>query len=100
MYVSANMRRARSFHDDTSLLVHAFQVDSGVSHQPMSDAETMEGAVQRARNALREDPEASYAVGLEGGAQKVGERWFECGWIAVVDRAVGVRVSRVCACVR
>jgi non-canonical (house-cleaning) NTP pyrophosphatase len=26
-------------------------------------------------------------VGLEGGVQKIGEKWFESGWIVVVDRA-------------
>ncbi len=54
----------------------------------MSDAETMDGAIQRARNALREDPLATYAVGLEGGVQKIGDNWYESGWIAVIDRNV------------
>jgi hypothetical protein len=32
----------------------------------------------------------SIGVGLEGGVQKVGDKWFESGWIAVVDRHVGL----------
>ena len=48
----------------------------------------MEGALQRARQALRQDSLATYAVGLEGGVQKIGDHWFESGWIAVVDRNV------------
>ena len=79
------------------LCVFDDKVVSGVANQPMSDAETMEGALNRARNALRADDSAHYGsirniryilgVGLEGGVQKIGNCWFESGWIAIVDRS-------------
>ena len=27
-------------------------------------------------------------IGLEGGVNKIGDKWFECGWIAVIDKDV------------
>ena len=59
-------------------------VESGVSDQPMSDEESIAGARNRARRA-RAARDADYGVGLEGGLHKIGEDFFDCGWIAVVD---------------
>lgn len=61
-------------------------VPSGVSAQPMSDAEAITGASHRAAAALAASPGAVYGVGLEGGLHRVGTAWFDCGWIVVVDR--------------
>jgi inosine/xanthosine triphosphatase len=79
-----------------------YSVSSGVSDQPMGDAETRLGAENRARSAFAAHMAAtggppSYAVGLEGGvlieaAEKTGEVGFggnpslQCfAWIAVFD---------------
>ena len=44
---------------------------SGVSAQPMSDQETLRGALNRAQSARDVSPSSDFAVGLEAG----------CGWI-------------------
>ena len=74
-------------------LLQPCSADSSVSDQPMSVAETMEGATNRAHAALahaaaRGAP-ADYGVGIEGGLERVGERWFEAGWVAVVRASDG-----------
>lgn len=69
------------------------EVSSGVADQPMSDEETIEGAVNRAKAALEIIPEAEYGVGLEGGLQQVGNYWFDCGWVAVVSRQGDVGIG-------
>jgi inosine/xanthosine triphosphatase len=69
---------------DTVSDVIGVVVISGVSAQPMSDIESIKGAINRAKKSITE-VEADYGVGLEGGLQKIGERWFDCGWIAVID---------------
>lgn len=51
----------------------------------MSDEETMKGAANRAQAALAKHPEARYGVGLEGGIQKTGDRYFESCWVVVAD---------------
>jgi inosine/xanthosine triphosphatase len=42
-------------------------VPSGVSDQPLSEAETIEGAIHRAKRVLQAFPEADIGLGLEGG---------------------------------
>ncbi|MEM9290142.1 MAG: inosine/xanthosine triphosphatase [Acidobacteriota bacterium] len=49
------------------LTLRSMAVPSGVSDQPMGDAETRRGAENRARSLARAIPGASYWVGLEGG---------------------------------
>ena len=57
---------------------------------PFSAQETMQGAINRAKAAMQvavtQHIVADYAIGLEGGLESVGERWFESGWIAVVNK--------------
>lgn len=61
------------------------KVSSGVSDQPMSDKEAIKGATNRARRALKSTG-ADFGVGLEGGVNKIGSRWFDCGWMVVTDK--------------
>lgn len=70
---------------ETSWEVEAVKVGSGVSKQPLSDEEAIRGARNRAQRA-REQSQADYGVGLEGGLQKIGDHYFDCGWIVVVTR--------------
>ena len=62
--------------------VEGVDVPSGVSQMPMSDAECLEGARNRAR-AARDALAADLGVGLEGGAQRQGDALLLTGWAAV-----------------
>lgn len=64
--------------------VEGVDVKSGVSSQPMSDDESIRGAKNRAQKALKK-LKADYGVGLEGGLHKINDKWFDCGWIVVID---------------
>jgi len=59
-------------------------VPSGVSEMPMSDAEAIRGARNRAL-AAKAALGADLGVGLEGGVQLGDGRLLLCGWVAVVD---------------
>ncbi len=61
-------------------------VATGVSEQPISEAETIAGAKNRALAALNSDPASEYGVGLEGGVTEVDGNLFECAWVGVVRR--------------
>lgn len=61
------------------------EVESGVSSQPMSEAESIQGALQRAKLALK-NTGADYGVGLEGGLHQLSDLWFDSGWIVVCDK--------------
>lgn len=58
-------------------------VPSGVAAQPMSRAETIQGAENRAANALATCPDADYAVGIEGGIERVNGRLEVFAWVIV-----------------
>lgn len=101
----------RGGHVQSKRAAHArgCQVPSGVSAQPMTDEETLRGAMQRAQAVLDADPIVDYGtgyaftdphgltmrrhdgatgIGIEGGVQEVGGRWLECGFVVVIDRHV------------
>ncbi|RFU66259.1 DUF84 family protein [Peribacillus glennii] len=74
------------------------KASSGVSEQPFSDEETVEGASNRARNCLGES-DAQIGIGLEGGVVQTKYGLFLCNWGALADRegnlfiAGGARVA-------
>ena len=87
----------RQYYPDCEVVGVA--VASGVSAQPTSEKETMNGARQRAYAALESDPGAEYGVGLEGGVTDIDPttpnwtgmrgargKMFECAWVCVVKR--------------
>ena len=57
-------------------------VPSGVSEQPFSDAETRQGAINRAVNAM-EGTGADLSFGLEGGVYELDGAMYCCNWGAV-----------------
>ncbi len=61
-------------------------VATGVSEQPISEAETIAGAKNRALAALNSDPASEYGVGLEGGVTEVDGELFECAWAAIITK--------------
>jgi inosine/xanthosine triphosphatase len=68
-------------------------VPSGVSEQPMTEAETIEGAIHRARQVLSRVPEAQIGLGLEGGLtfdERYTNRWYLISVCAAWD---GERLS-------
>lgn len=65
--------------------VIGIKVNHGITDQPMSDRESIQGAKNRSRRALKKLG-ADFGVGLEGGLQKIGKLWFDCGWAVVVDK--------------
>ena len=69
-----------------TITLHGVAVPSGVSDQPGSDLETRQGAIQRAQNARKAEPDADFWVGLEGGIDTFGEQLMAFAWMAVLDR--------------
>lgn len=64
--------------------VTAVSVPTGVSEMPMTDAETIVGARNRAI-AARDQIEANLGIGLEGGVHPNGEGLILHGWVVIVD---------------
>lgn len=73
--------------------IKTIDVKSGVSNQPVSNRETKQGSLNRARKALRLFPDADFALGIEIGYhpnQQGNYRMF-C-WTSLVDKN-GKRIS-------
>jgi len=60
-------------------------VNSGVAHQPMTDAETLSGARNRAANAKRARPDADHWVGIEGGVDLIGTGMHAFAWVVILS---------------
>lgn len=84
--IEATRRAFEALWPEEKWEISGTDVSSGVSSQPMSDEESIRGARNRARHALKTTG-VDYGVGLEGGLHKIGKHYFDCGWIVVVDRA-------------
>jgi len=67
------------FKDDTVLSI---SVPSDVSNQPLTDDETMRGAMNRAYHS-RTESKADMGIGLEGGVIISGEKLLLCNWGAL-----------------
>jgi inosine/xanthosine triphosphatase len=60
------------------------KVSSGVADQPMTNKESVKGATNRAKSAIKA-LNADFGVGLEGGIEKIGSVWLEWGYMAVIN---------------
>ncbi|WP_192820389.1 inosine/xanthosine triphosphatase [Rufibacter sp. LB8] len=59
------------------------EVPSGVADQPMTDQETLQGALNRVENAFTQRPEADFWIGLEGGVEQVHHELASFAWVVV-----------------
>lgn len=62
------------------------EVKSNVAEQPRSEKETVTGAENRAKAALKSEDEALYGVGIEGGYTDKDGHPMECAWVAIAHR--------------
>ena len=65
--------------------IEGVSVESGVSDQPMTDAETKTGAQNRAKNAKRKINDASFWVGIEGGSCASENGLTAFAWIVILS---------------
>lgn len=75
---------ARTFPED-AFAIRTVSVPSGVSHQPRSDQETLQGALTRARNAAEAVPSGDFWMGIEGGVAELGGEMAAFAWIVVLS---------------
>jgi inosine/xanthosine triphosphatase len=75
-----------SFSEST-FSARGVSVSSGIADQPMSDAETLQGALNRTRAARAAAPEADYWVGIEGGCEDQYGHLWAFAWVVVIDCA-------------
>jgi inosine/xanthosine triphosphatase len=65
--------------------IQGISVPSNVSDQPMSDAETYTGAINRVKNAKQVSPNADFYVGIEGGIEPVNDEMMAFAWVVILS---------------
>jgi inosine/xanthosine triphosphatase len=68
--------------------IEMVSVPSGVSEQPASNQETLQGALNRARAAADMVTRADYWVGIEGGIEDYGVEMAAFAWIVVQSKSL------------
>lgn len=71
--------------------VEGRDLPSGVADQPMSDAETLQGALNRARRAREAVPQAQLWLGIEGGIEEIDGRLRCFAWVQMLTRELSGR---------
>ena len=61
-------------------------ISSDISDQPMSDKETLKGAINRSNNAKLECIDADYWIGIEGGVEKIDNEMQVFAWIYIQSK--------------
>lgn len=74
--------------------IEGVSLPSGVSDQPMSDAETQQGAATRTRNARMAYPDADYCIGIEGGIEEKDGDMETFAWVVVAGKTGAVGKGR------
>jgi len=62
---------------------NGLEVSSDVRDQPLSDSETLQGAINRSNNAKSKNSDADYWVGIEGGVDKKDNQMEVFAWIFI-----------------
>lgn len=70
---------------EAHLDIRGIKVPSGVPDQPRGDAETRQGALNRALNARNAEPTADYWVGIEGGIGPGSQGHMAFAWMVVLS---------------
>lgn len=63
--------------------VEGIEVESGVSVQPLTDAETLAGARNRVKEARKAIYDAHFWIGIEGGLQAVDNGLTAFAWVVI-----------------
>src|SRR5215472_8575036 len=86
--IAATLAGFRSMFPDEEFEATGVSVPSGVANQPFSDAETLQGALNRANAAYYHDQNADFWVGIEGGVEDKGSEMEAFAWVVVRSRAL------------
>jgi inosine/xanthosine triphosphatase len=84
--IRAALEGFRRMFPDQAFEARGVAVPSGVSHQPLSDLETLQGALNRSAAAQAADPAADFWVGIEGGCEVMDDELAVFAWAVVRSR--------------
>lgn len=71
---------------ERSCVTQGVSVPSGVADQPMSEAETLLGAENRAAASRKAHPDADFWFGVEGGIAEINDELSVFAWIVALSK--------------
>ncbi|MDP3726636.1 MAG: inosine/xanthosine triphosphatase [bacterium] len=92
--INAALSGFQKMFPDHTFDIEGVSVASGVSNQPQSDAETLQGAHQRVEHARIQYPNADFWVGIEGGIEHKNKEMEAFAWIVVHAKEGGASKGR------
>ena len=92
--VASALAGFQTMFPDRSFAAEGFAAESGVSDQPMSSDETLQGANNRANQLTSLAAKSNFFVGMEGGIEIIDTRWFASAWMVVLDNQGGRSESK------
>ncbi|OKL40379.1 inosine/xanthosine triphosphatase [Pontibacter flavimaris] len=84
--VNAALDGLQRMFPEAEFILESVSVPSGVADQPMTEQETLQGALNRVANAKVLYPEADFWVGIEGGVEMIGGELATFAWVVVQDK--------------
>ncbi len=81
--LQAVMMGFEQIFSDEEFSVQGVAVSSGVDDQPFTHEETLQGAINRVAQAQKENEQADYWVGIEGGVEDVNGELHAFAWVIV-----------------
>ncbi|GAA4825163.1 inosine/xanthosine triphosphatase [Algivirga pacifica] len=84
--VNASLSTFQKAFSEEVFEAEGLSIPSGVSDQPMSEEETLTGAINRAKGAQETASEGDYFVGIEGGIQATPQGMSAFAWVYILDR--------------
>ena len=84
--INAALDGFKQMFPDEAFEVEGVSVASGVSDQPMSNAQTLQGARQRVEGAYTACPHGDFWVGIEGGVEEKENEMEAFAWIVVKSK--------------
>lgn len=84
--VQAALQGFKEMFPTETFEAQGISVPSGVSDQPMGNAETFKGAMNRVIGAQQAEPNADFWVGIEGGNIAYGDEMEVMAWVIVLSK--------------
>jgi inosine/xanthosine triphosphatase len=73
---------------DEQFKIDSDDISSGVRDQPMSNKETLQGAINRVNNCFQSKPDADYWVGIEGGIEYENREMAAFAWVVIKSKTL------------
>lgn len=83
--VNSTLQGFQEMFPSTEFVVEGISIPSGVNDQPIGNKETFRGALNRAKEAKKANPNAHFWVGIEGGNIRHGNEMEAMAWVVVLS---------------